>query len=228
VIISWTTNELATSRVNYGTTSVNEQGVMDVSSVTQHIVFLTNLRSNQAYGFQAGSADACGNHTVTADPFPSGQGLVLGEQRLTQSLRLGVAILSEGTTLLTTPATTGVTTPPDPDTAPPEVTTPIAVALLAPDRVRITVGTDEAASILARYGIGSVQASAAFEPGFSQAPSLILAGLQANTTYLSSVLTDPEGQLHAALRPGLPDARRKDETASRSRISPSAASPRRG
>ena len=194
VIISWTTNELATSWVNYGISSVNEQGVMDVSLVTAHIVFLTNLLPNQAYGFQAGSTDACGNHTVTDNPFPTGQGLVLGEQRLTQSLQLGVATLPAGTTLLTTLAATGFTTPPAPDTTPPGVTTPISVAPLGPDRVRIAVGTDEAASILARYGRGSVTEASAFDPTFTQTPGLILAGLLPNTTYLLEVvLTDPKG-----------------------------------
>ena len=195
VIVSWVTDEPSTSFINYGANppacNVNEQGVIDVTQVTNHVVFLTNLLPGTAYGFQAGSTDGAGNTFVTANPCTGGAPLALGTVRLTEDVRMGVTTLRAGTLLTTTAAAEGFVTPEAPDTTAPQAT--LAVTVLSSDRVLVSATTDEAASILARFGTSSLTDSA-FDPAFTLTPSLVLAGLAASSTYdLSVTFTDPKG-----------------------------------
>lgn len=72
--VTWTTDEPADSRVDYGTTASYGQSVHDGTLVTQHVVQLTGLTSNTTYHFQVCSEDistnqACnGDHTFTTTP----------------------------------------------------------------------------------------------------------------------------------------------------------------
>ncbi len=197
VIVTWTTDEPSSSFVNYGVSSVNEQGVIDRDLVTTHIVFLTNLAPGTRYGFQAGSSDASGNTVMTADPFAGVLASALGTRTLTSAKRTGGVTLMAGTTLTTLAATMDFTTPQAVDSTPPAVTAPLLVTALAHDRVIVTVGTDEAASLLAEYGLG-VPATSAFDPAFTMDHGLILAGLSGGRTYVLNVtLTDPKGNATA-------------------------------
>ena len=66
--ISWTTDESATSRVDYGTNPGSlSTGATDAALVTQHTVQLTGLLPNTVYYYRVVSADASGN-TTTAPP----------------------------------------------------------------------------------------------------------------------------------------------------------------
>jgi hypothetical protein len=61
-VITWTTNEPATSRVNFGTSATSLTRVASSSSlVTSHRVTLTSLLPSTAYYFRVESADAAGN-----------------------------------------------------------------------------------------------------------------------------------------------------------------------
>ncbi len=190
VIVMWVTDEPSTSFVHYGTATVNEASVVDVDLVYQHAVFLTQLEPNTVYGYQAGSSDANGNTTVTADPFAGAP--ILGPVTLTKSLRFGGVTLPAGTMLLRTKAASGFTTPETPDVTPPVVSEE-TVTVLSFDRVLVTMTVDEAASLVARYGDGALTATA-FVPEYSLTPSLVLTGLEGGSTYeLELVLTDPKG-----------------------------------
>lgn len=61
VNILWTTNEPATSLVDYGPTDVLGLNVKDSALVTSHKVTLPNLKANSKFFFKACSADAAGN-----------------------------------------------------------------------------------------------------------------------------------------------------------------------
>jgi glucose/arabinose dehydrogenase/chitodextrinase len=63
--ITWTTNEAATSRVEYGlTTSYGSSTALDVSLVTTHSVALTALAPNTNYNYRVRSIDAAGNERI--------------------------------------------------------------------------------------------------------------------------------------------------------------------
>jgi glucose/arabinose dehydrogenase len=63
--ITWTTNEPATSQVEYGTTtSYGSLTAIDNTLVTSHNVSLTGLASSQTYNFRARSKDAAGNEKL--------------------------------------------------------------------------------------------------------------------------------------------------------------------
>jgi hypothetical protein len=66
--VTWTTNELATSRVEYGLTE--EYGsftILDTNLVTSHSAELTGLKPGKDYHFRVISKDAAGNQAVSAD-----------------------------------------------------------------------------------------------------------------------------------------------------------------
>ncbi len=63
--ITWTTDEAATSEVNYGTTNGYGSASSSATLVTSHSVTLTGLSPNLTYHFQAESVDALG-HTATS------------------------------------------------------------------------------------------------------------------------------------------------------------------
>ena len=66
--ITWTTNEPATSQVDYGlTTSYGSTTPLDSNLVTSHSVVLTGLAPNTTYNFRVRSADAAGNERVSAN-----------------------------------------------------------------------------------------------------------------------------------------------------------------
>ena len=61
-VTSWTTNEPATSQVDYGlTTSYGSISPLDTTLVTAHSVTLTGLAANSTYDFRVRSNDALGN-----------------------------------------------------------------------------------------------------------------------------------------------------------------------
>jgi len=191
VILTWQTDEPSTSFVNYGVSSILENGVVDVSLVTTHLVFLTNLQPNTSYGIQVGSTDASGNTDSTGDPF-AGASQAQGMTLLETDRPMGVVTLRAGTFLNQTVAAAGFTTPEAPDATPPTLLTAPTVTPSF-DRVLIQASTDEAASLLAQYSASGFAASA-FEPSFTQQPSLLITGLAGGTTYdLSLVFTDPKG-----------------------------------
>ena len=66
--ITWTTNEAATSQVEYGlTTSYGSSTPLDATLVTAHSVALTGLAPNTTYNYRVRSIDAAGNETVSAN-----------------------------------------------------------------------------------------------------------------------------------------------------------------
>ncbi|MFY9623019.1 MAG: Ig-like domain-containing protein, partial [Rhodoplanes sp.] len=66
--ITWTTNEAATSRVEYGlTTAYGSSTTLDTTLVTAHSVALTNLAPNTTYNYRVRSIDAAGNERVSAN-----------------------------------------------------------------------------------------------------------------------------------------------------------------
>ncbi len=66
--ITWTTDEPATSQVEYGTTSsYGSSSVLDSSLATSHTVNLTGLTAGTTYHYKVKSADAVGNEAVSPD-----------------------------------------------------------------------------------------------------------------------------------------------------------------
>jgi hypothetical protein len=63
--ITWTTNEAATSRVEYGlTTSYGSSTPLDSTLVTSHSVSLSGLGANTTYQYRVRSIDAAGNERI--------------------------------------------------------------------------------------------------------------------------------------------------------------------
>ena len=67
VTITWTTNEPATSYVNYGTTGSYGSTVGDSTLTTSHSVIVTGLDAGTTYHFDVVSADASNNSTTSSD-----------------------------------------------------------------------------------------------------------------------------------------------------------------
>ena len=66
--IRWTTNEPATSQVQYGrTTSYGSQTALDSTLVTSHVVRLTGLSRSTLYHYRVKSRDAAGNLRTSGD-----------------------------------------------------------------------------------------------------------------------------------------------------------------
>ena len=66
--ISWTTNELSTSQVNYGTTTAyGSTTPLDPTLVTAHSINLSGLAAGTTYHFQVVSKDAAGNLALSVD-----------------------------------------------------------------------------------------------------------------------------------------------------------------
>jgi glucose/arabinose dehydrogenase len=66
--VTWTTNEPATSQVDYGlTTSYGSTTTLDPNLVTAHTVLLTGLAPGTTYNYRVRSVDAAGNQTVSAN-----------------------------------------------------------------------------------------------------------------------------------------------------------------
>jgi hypothetical protein len=68
VTITWTTNESATSQVEYGvTTSYGSSSVLDSSLVTTHTVNLTRLTASTTYHYGVKSKDVANNEAISGD-----------------------------------------------------------------------------------------------------------------------------------------------------------------
>ena len=65
--ISWTTDESADSRVDYGLDSTYGSAVSDGSLVTSHSIALTGLDPSTEYHYKVTSADGSGNSASSAD-----------------------------------------------------------------------------------------------------------------------------------------------------------------
>ncbi|MDO8716099.1 MAG: hypothetical protein Q7J73_04755, partial [Dehalococcoidales bacterium] len=65
--ITWTTDEAATSTVNYGATSGYGTASTSASLVTSHSITITGLTASTLYHFQAASADGSGNVAASSD-----------------------------------------------------------------------------------------------------------------------------------------------------------------
>jgi chitodextrinase len=79
-VISWTTNELSSSRVEYGTSISYGTVATDATLRTSHSVTLSGLLPNTTYNYTVRSADAAGNNsaysvdrTFTTQPLPDTQ-----------------------------------------------------------------------------------------------------------------------------------------------------------
>ena len=128
--ITWTTNEAATSRVEYGlTTSYGSSTALDPTLVTTHSVPITGLAPSTTYNWRVRSMDAAGNETVSANSTfataavsdttaptvawsgPPANSILLGTVTLTATASDNVAVggvqfLLDGNTLLGTEDTT--------------------------------------------------------------------------------------------------------------------------
>jgi lysophospholipase L1-like esterase/peptidoglycan hydrolase-like protein with peptidoglycan-binding domain len=65
--ITWTTDESATSKVVYGSTSSYGSASTSASTVTSHSIGLTGLSSNTTYHYAVVSTDAAGNAATSSD-----------------------------------------------------------------------------------------------------------------------------------------------------------------
>lgn len=66
--IRWSTNEAATTRIEYGTTtSYGAMTPLDSAMVNQHLVSLAGLSENVLYHYRVRSIDASGNETISGD-----------------------------------------------------------------------------------------------------------------------------------------------------------------
>ena len=67
VALTWTTDEVADSAVNYGTTIPLDQRIYNPERSKEHWVILTNLTPNQSYSYECLSTDWSGNTVVVPD-----------------------------------------------------------------------------------------------------------------------------------------------------------------
>src|SRR5207237_42549 len=66
-VITWTTNNSASSQVDYGTTTAYGSNVADTATVTSHSVTLTGLTPNTTYHYQVSGTDTFGQNAASPD-----------------------------------------------------------------------------------------------------------------------------------------------------------------
>ena len=66
-VITWTTDELSNSVVEYGLTTAYGSTTSDATNVTSHSISLTGLSASTLYHYRVKSTDAAGNTTTSAD-----------------------------------------------------------------------------------------------------------------------------------------------------------------
>jgi len=66
-VITWTTNNTASSRVDYGTTTAYGSNVADPATVTSHSATLSGLTSSTTYHYQVSGVDTFGQSASSAD-----------------------------------------------------------------------------------------------------------------------------------------------------------------
>jgi len=66
-VVSWTTNEAATSYVDFGLTDVYDKTLGEGSYLTSHTVTLLGMTAGTLYHFRIRSKDAAGNEAVSTD-----------------------------------------------------------------------------------------------------------------------------------------------------------------
>ena len=67
VVITWKTDELADSKVDYGKSTSYTETVSSSDLTIEHIINLSNLESSTTYHFQVVSADSSGNSSTSTD-----------------------------------------------------------------------------------------------------------------------------------------------------------------
>ena len=68
VTVNWTTNEAATSQIEYGpTTSYGSLTLLDSNLVTAHSVLVSGLGSSATYNYRIRTVDAAGNQTISSN-----------------------------------------------------------------------------------------------------------------------------------------------------------------
>lgn len=67
-VVTWTTNEPATSQVEYGTsTTYGSQTTLDISLVNSHSISLTSLSASTTYHYRVKSKDSSSNERISSD-----------------------------------------------------------------------------------------------------------------------------------------------------------------
>ncbi|MGC3956809.1 MAG: Ig-like domain-containing protein [Verrucomicrobiota bacterium] len=87
-VIAWTTDEAASTIVEYGPTMAYGSTVTNISLLTSHVLTLTGLASDTSYNYRVRSADAAGNLSTSGN----------------FTFRTGVADLTAPSVTLTAPA----------------------------------------------------------------------------------------------------------------------------
>ncbi|MFH1061266.1 MAG: fibronectin type III domain-containing protein, partial [Candidatus Omnitrophota bacterium] len=102
--ITWTTNESATSQVEYGpTVSYGTSTAIDASLVTSHSVAVSGLTSNTTYHFRVKSKDAANNEAISADSTFATAGYTDYSSSTVLDLQNFEAIPEEGTVSINIP-----------------------------------------------------------------------------------------------------------------------------
>ena len=170
--IAWTTNEAATSQIEYGlSSSYGSESTLDASLGLTHSVALTNLESNTMYHYRIHSTDALGNAGISSDA-----------TFMTEAALPVVAV------------TPPVVTPPA-DTLPPTVSA--VVVATATSTADVAWTTNELATSHVEYGLTSNYGSeASVEANVSRIHSVLLKDLAPNTTYHYQIHSaDAEGNV---------------------------------
>jgi len=95
--ITWTTNEPATSQVEYGPTDeYGSTSILDASLVTSHSVDLTGLKAGRTYHYRVMSKDAADNDAVSADATFTTDTRSSGETPIWVSAAVVLAVIGVG------------------------------------------------------------------------------------------------------------------------------------
>jgi len=65
--VSWTTDEVSNSRIEYGMSAVSENSLLDTSLVINHNIALSGLSPSTQYSYRLLSDDISGNSTVSGE-----------------------------------------------------------------------------------------------------------------------------------------------------------------
>ena len=90
--VSWTTDEPATTKVEYGLSGAYGASVIDATLLTSHDVVLTGLQENTLYHYRIVSADGVGNVSASTDRtiITTGASTIVSDEFDGQTLNTGV------------------------------------------------------------------------------------------------------------------------------------------
>lgn len=187
-VITWETNELSDSAVQYGLTSSLGSSSSQATSTYQHSITLTGLTAATTYYYKVLSADSSDNTasssitTLLTQETLSTEAQVVSRETLARNSVTATPSSGGGVLYVTAPQTQAAA-----DSLPPAVSS-LAVSEITADSAVISWQTDEAATSIIKYGLAGTSKKNSLNDSDGSSPftrdhRLVLEGLLPDSQY---------------------------------------------